>query len=165
MDQHPNLHSDGFPTSTIFTLGTKHGVVLIHMHTTGDNLHFFGTFINQWQHDLNLHWTNFMPGEDTTDITHKSISVPVEDKHPIFRTQISQRPLNTVVPPTNPTVPNPEGSSTNNSTSAIFPQDKIIEQQENLPSSPDKGYQSGQSFFKPEVQQAGLEAQENQGQV
>jgi len=97
-----------------------------------------------------------MPGEDATDITHESISVPVNNANSIFRTQISHQPLNTVVPPTNTTVPDQEGSSTDNSTSAIYPTDEIRQQQQEnpIPSPADSGYHSSSSFFPPEVQQA-----------
>jgi len=34
MAQHPDLPSQGFPMSTIFTLGTDNGIVLLRVHTT-----------------------------------------------------------------------------------------------------------------------------------
>jgi len=53
---HHELPSTGFATSTIFTLGTDDGVILIHMHTDNNQLHFFGTFVRRGHFDITYHW-------------------------------------------------------------------------------------------------------------
>ena len=153
--QHPGLLNHGFSTSTIFTLGTAHGVVLIRAHTTDDDLHLFAAFINERQHDINLHWASFMPRTDATDITHEAIVVPVDSDTRLFHTTITPRSLH------NPEPQLAEGSPGNNSTTAVFPGDEIQqppeEEAENTDSSTnvtDSGYSSAPSFHLPNIQEA-----------
>jgi len=134
---------------------TDNGVILIRAHTTNDDLHLFAAFVNERQHDINLHWASFMPGEDATDITHEAIIVPVDDNVQFFHTTITPRSLHNPVPQL------AEGSPGNNSTAAIFPEDKIQqppgEEAEDTNSSTnvtDSGYHSSASFHLPNIQEA-----------
>jgi len=88
MAQHPNLPDSGFPTSTIFTLGTENGIALIRVHTEANDLHLFVAFIRRNDFTVRLHWTNWEPGEEETVINHNGIDVPVDSKEPILSTSI-----------------------------------------------------------------------------
>ena len=88
MAQHPNLPSAGFPTSTIFTLGTDNGIALIRVHTEEDNLHLFTAFIRQNDFTVRLHWTSWEPGEEETIIHHHRVDVPVDSEEPIISAAI-----------------------------------------------------------------------------
>jgi len=88
MARHPDLPSQGFPTSTIFTLGTENGVALVRVHTEADNLHLFVAFIRRNDFTVRLHWTNWEPGEEETVINHNGIDVPVDSKEPILSASI-----------------------------------------------------------------------------
>jgi len=96
MAQHPDLPNLGFPTSTIFTLGTDNGIILIRVHTEANNLHLFAAFVRRNDFTVRLHWTNWEPGTEETIINHNGIDVPVDSKEPI----ISQPsfPLTTTIP-------------------------------------------------------------------
>ena len=154
--QHPGLLNHGFSTSTIFTLGTAHGVVLIRAHTTDDDLHLFAAFVNERQHDINLHWASFMPRTDATNITHEAIVVPVDGDTRLFHTTITPRHLH------NPEPQPAEGGPSNNSTVATFPSDEVQqppeEEAESTNSSTsthvtDSGYHSSASFHLPNIQE------------
>jgi len=88
---HHELPSSGFATSTIFTLGTDDGIILIHMHTDNNQLHFFGTFIQQGHFDIGYHWTTWRPREnfDAININHEAIVVPVNNEDPVLRTHVN----------------------------------------------------------------------------
>jgi hypothetical protein len=88
MAQHPNLPSEGFPTSTIFTLGTENGIALVRVHTEADDLHLFVAFIRRNDFTVRLHWTNWEPGEEETVINHNGIDVPVDSEEPILSASI-----------------------------------------------------------------------------
>ena len=88
MAQHPNLPNEGFPMSTIFTLGTENGIALIRVHTEADDLHLFVTFIRRNDFTVRLHWTNWEPGEEETIINHNGIDVPVDSEEPILSASI-----------------------------------------------------------------------------
>jgi len=88
MAQHLNLPNQGFPTSTIFTLGTDNGVVLIRVHTEVDDLHLFAAFIRRDDFTVRLHWTNWEPGQEETIINHNGIDVPVDSEEPIISASI-----------------------------------------------------------------------------
>ena len=88
MAQHPDLPSQGFPTSTIFTLGTENGIALVRVHTEADNLHLFVAFIRRNDFTVRLHWTNWEPREEETVINHNGIDVPVDSKEPIISASI-----------------------------------------------------------------------------
>ena len=88
MAQHPNLPNQGFPTSTIFTLGTDNGVILIRVHPEADNLHLFAAFIRRDDFTIRLHWTNWEPEEGETVINHNGIDVPVDSEEPIITASI-----------------------------------------------------------------------------
>jgi len=88
MAQHPDLPSQGFPTSTIFTLGTENGIALIRVHTEADDLHLFVAFIRRNDFTIRLHWTNWEPGEEETVINHNGIDVPVDSEEPILSASI-----------------------------------------------------------------------------
>jgi len=92
---HHELPNSGFATSTIFTLGTDNGVILIRMHTDDNHLYFFGTFIRQGHFDVTYHWTTWRPREtfDTIDIDHKAIMVPVDNDDPVLRTHVNYERL------------------------------------------------------------------------
>jgi len=81
------LPSTGFATSTIFTLGTDNGIILIHMHTDNNQLYFFGTFVQCGHFDIQFHWTTWRPREtlDAIDIDHEAVVVPVDNEEPILR--------------------------------------------------------------------------------
>ena len=81
------LPSTGFATSTVFTLGTNNGVILIHMHTNNNQLYFFGTFVQCRHFDVQFHWTTWQPREnlDAINIDHEAVMVPVDNKEPILR--------------------------------------------------------------------------------
>jgi len=85
------LPSTGFATSTVFTLGTNNGVILIRMHTDNNQLHFFGTFIQRGHFDIQFHWTTWRPREtlDAINVNHEAIVVPVNNEDPVFRTHIN----------------------------------------------------------------------------
>jgi len=84
---HHELPNTGFATSTIFTLGTDNGIILICMHTDNNHLHFFGTFIQRGHFDVTYHWTTWRPREtfDAIDIDHEAIMVPVDNEDPVLR--------------------------------------------------------------------------------
>jgi len=88
---HHELPSSGFATSTIFTLGTDNGIILIRMHTDNNQLHFFRTFVRQGHFDVGYHWTTWQPREnlDTIDINHEAIVVPVDNEDPVLRTHVN----------------------------------------------------------------------------
>jgi len=88
MAQHPNLPNQGFPTSTIFTLGTDNGIILIRVHTEADDLHLFTTFVRRDDFTVRLHWTNWEPGQEETVINHNGIDVPVDSEEPIISASI-----------------------------------------------------------------------------
>jgi len=71
------LPSTGFATSTVFTLGTDNGIILICMYTDNNQLHFFGTFIQCGHFDIQFHWTTWRPREtlDAININHKAVVV------------------------------------------------------------------------------------------
>jgi len=83
--------STGFATSTIFTLGTDDGIILIRMHTDDNQLHFFGTFVRQGHFDIGYHWTTWRPREnfDAINIDHEAIVVPVNNEDPVLRTHVN----------------------------------------------------------------------------
>src|SRR4029077_5450101 len=91
-----DMPSHGFSTSTIFTLGTEHGIILCRMHTEGDDLYFFGTFVQRGHFDINLHWTTWRPRDsgEAIDIDHEAISVPVDNTDPILRLPVDYQELN-----------------------------------------------------------------------
>ena len=91
MAQHPDLPSQGFPTSTIFTLGTENGIALVRVHTEADDLHLFVAFIRCNDFTVRLHWTNWEPGEEETVIHHNGIDVPVDSEEPILSASIRQQ--------------------------------------------------------------------------
>src|SRR4029077_6095556 len=100
-----DMPSQGFTTSTIFTLGTEHGVILCRMHTEGDNLFFFGTFVQRGHFDINMHWTTWRPRNsgEAIDIDHEAISVPVDNVDPILHLPVEYQELNIrSVQPNNP---------------------------------------------------------------
>ena len=88
MAQHPDLPNSGFPTSTIFTLGTENGIALIRVHTEANNLHLFVAFIRRNNFTVRLHWTNWEPGEEETVINHNGIDIPVDSEELILSTSI-----------------------------------------------------------------------------
>ena len=88
MAQHLNLPNQGFPTSTIFTLGTDNGVVLLRVHTEANNLHLFAAFIRRDDFTVRLHWTNWEPEQEETVINHNGIDVPVDSEEPIISASI-----------------------------------------------------------------------------
>jgi len=88
MEKHPDLPSQGFPTSTIFTLGTENGIALVRVHTEADNLHLFIAFIRRNDFTVRLHWTNWEPGEEETVINHNGIDVPVDSEELILSASI-----------------------------------------------------------------------------
>jgi len=81
------LPSTGFATSTIFTLGTNNGIILICMHTDNNQLHFFRTFVQCRHFDIQFHWTTWRPREtlDAINIDHEAVVVPVDNEEPILR--------------------------------------------------------------------------------
>ena len=81
------LPSTGFATSTVFTLGTNNGIILICIHTNNNQLHFFGTFVQRGHFDIQFHWTTWRPRAtlDAIDIDHKAVVVPVDNEEPILR--------------------------------------------------------------------------------
>jgi len=87
MSEHHELPSTGFPTSTVFTLGTADGIILIRMHTVDNDLYLFGTFVQRGNFDIGLHWTTWRPRPDgeAIDIDHEAIVVPVDNEEPILR--------------------------------------------------------------------------------
>jgi len=96
-----------------------------------------------------------MPREDTTDITHKAIVVPVDSDTRLFHTTIAQRPLH------NPEPQPAEGSTGNNSMAAVFPEDKIqqppeeeVKDTNSSTNVTDSGYHSSASFHLPNIQEA-----------
>ena len=91
MAQHPDLPNQGFPTSTIFTLGTENGVALVRVHMEADDLHLFVAFIRRNDFTVRLHWTNWEPGEEETVINHNGIDVPVDSEEPILSASIRQQ--------------------------------------------------------------------------
>jgi len=92
---HHELPNSGFATSTIFTLGTDDGIILIRMHTDNNYLYFFGTFIRRGHFDVTYHWTTWRPREtlDAIDIDHEAIMVPVDNEDPVLRTHINYKRL------------------------------------------------------------------------
>src|SRR3979490_148543 len=89
------LPNSGFATSTIFTLGTDDGVILIRMHTDNNQLHFFGTFIRRGHFDITYHWTTWRPREtlNAIDIDHEAIMVPVDNEDPVLRINVNYERL------------------------------------------------------------------------
>jgi len=85
------LPSSGFATSTVFTLGTDNGIILIHMHTNNNQLYFFRTFIRHGHFDISYHWTTWRPREnfDAININHEAILVPINNEDPVLRTHIN----------------------------------------------------------------------------
>src|SRR3979490_2452092 len=92
---HHELPSSGFATSTIFTLGTDNGIILIRMHTNNDHLHFFGTFVQRGHFDIVYHWTTWKPREtlDAIDIDHEAIMVPADNEDPVLRINVNYERL------------------------------------------------------------------------
>jgi len=92
---HHELPNSGFATSTIFTLGTDDGIILIRMHTDNNYLYFFGTFIRRGHFDVTYHWTTWRPREtlDAIDIDHEAIMVPVDNDDPVLRTHVNYERL------------------------------------------------------------------------
>jgi hypothetical protein len=82
----PNMSFTAFPTassnlprSVIITLGTVNGAVIIRLHTTGNDLHYFTTFFNRETFDTQFLWGNIMtPRDDDRDfiIEHQAVTVP-----------------------------------------------------------------------------------------
>ena len=115
--------------STLFTLSTENGIILIWMHTTGDDLHLFAAFVSRDNFDLRLHWTMWEPRQDETVIDHEGVTIPVDNEEPIIRAAIRRQryyhgdPQYRFQPPTVPTSPEqppiyaplPEGASPNSS--------------------------------------------------
>jgi len=66
--------------STIFTLGTDNGIILIRVHTEANDLHLFAAFVRRDDFTVRLHWTNWEPGQEETIINHNGIDVPVDSK-------------------------------------------------------------------------------------
>jgi len=89
------LPSTGFTTSTIFTLGTDNGIILIHIHTDNNYLYFFGTFVQRGHFDVQYHWTTWRPREtqDAIDIDHEAIMVPVDNEDPVIRIPVEYERL------------------------------------------------------------------------
>jgi len=92
---HLELPNSGFATSTIFTLGTNNGIILICMHTDNNNLYFFGPFVQRGHFDITYHWTTWKPREtfDAIDIDHEAIMVPVNNKDPVLRLDVNYERL------------------------------------------------------------------------
>jgi len=109
------LPSTGFATSTVFTLGTDNGIILICMHTNNNQLHFFGTFIQHGHFDIQFHWTTWRPREtlDTIDIDHEAVVVPVDNEEPILRIPVEYERF--------PFAPHPPQYHPRNPTSYVIP--------------------------------------------
>ena len=164
MSNHPNIPSSGFPTSTIYTLGTDTGVILIRTHTEGDDLHLFSTFIARNQFDVHFHWTSWHPQENATDITHEAIIVPLEG-HTVLNETIQHQPGNFHYVPSqqqqpqgHTTIPE-ENSNPAGSTEGIFPADEQGQETDVT----DSGYGSAGSFHEPAIQIAETQPTEAQG--
>jgi hypothetical protein len=73
-------HSTNLPRAVILTLGTTNGVILVHLHTTDDNLHLFATFINRDVFNTQFLWTNIRPNQDTGDfdLDHQTVTIPAD---------------------------------------------------------------------------------------
>jgi len=163
MAQHPNLPNQGFPMSTIFTLGMDNGVILIRVHTEADNLHLFAAFIRRDDFTVRLHWTNWEPGQEETVINHNGIDVPVDSKELILSASIRhqryyhtgppfhfQPPTETHTEPespghpplymTNPDAPSEEPSPLNPaaSTTGLYPGSKQHAETETEPEEEDE---------------------------
>jgi hypothetical protein len=71
--------SSNLPHSVIITLGTVDRAVIIRLHTTGNNLHYFTTFVNHETFDTQFLWGNITtPRDDDRDfiIEHQAVAVP-----------------------------------------------------------------------------------------
>jgi hypothetical protein len=71
--------SSNLPCSVIITLGTVDGAVIIRLHTTGNDLHYFTTFVNQETFDTQFLWGNITtPRDDDRDfiIEHQAVTIP-----------------------------------------------------------------------------------------
>ena len=71
--------SSNLPRSVIITLGTADGAVIIRLHTTGNDLHYFTTFFNRETFDTQFLWGNITtPRDDDRDfiIEHQAVTVP-----------------------------------------------------------------------------------------
>ena len=154
MPNHPNLPSGGFPTSTIYTLGTDRGVILIRTHTEGEELFMFAAFVEREQFDVNFHWTSWHPREGATDITHEALIVPLEGQH-VLSTSIQHQPAQfhyseQPQPPQGHAAIPQEENDVAGSTEGIFPADE--QGQETESHVTDSGYGSAGSFHEPAVQ-------------
>jgi hypothetical protein len=71
--------SSNLPHSVIITLGTVDGAVIIRLHTTGNNLHYFTTFVNRKTFDMQFLWGNIMtPRDNNRDfiLEHQAVIIP-----------------------------------------------------------------------------------------
>jgi hypothetical protein len=73
-------HSPNLPRTVILTLRTTDGVILVRLHTTGNNLHTFTSFINREVFDTQFLWINIQPNRDTGDfdLDHQTVTIPAD---------------------------------------------------------------------------------------
>jgi hypothetical protein len=84
-------HSTNLPQAVILTLRTTDGVILIHLHTTNNNLHIFASFINQEVFDTQFLWTNIQPNRDTGDfdLDYQTVTIPADSNEAFSNIQQS----------------------------------------------------------------------------
>jgi hypothetical protein len=84
-------HSTNLPHAVILTLGTTDGVILVHLHTTNNNLHIFTSFINREIFDTQFLWTNIRPNRDTGnfDLDHQTVTIPADSNEAFSNIQQS----------------------------------------------------------------------------
>jgi hypothetical protein len=120
--------SSNLPCSVILTLGMVNGAVIVRLHTIGNNLHYFATFVNQETFNTQFLWGNIMPlSNDNADfiLEHQAVTVPANNQTPISnirQTQSSiptcghafkvneEEPEDPLAPPYAPATPSPTQS-------------------------------------------------------
>jgi hypothetical protein len=71
--------SSNLPCSVIITLGIVNRAVIIRLHTIGNDLHYFTTFVNRETFDMQFLWGNITtPRDDDRDfiLEHQAVTVP-----------------------------------------------------------------------------------------
>jgi hypothetical protein len=84
-------HSTNLPQAVILTLRTIDGVILVHLHTTDNNLHIFISFINREVFDTQFLWTNIQPNQNTGnfDLDRQTVTIPADSNEAFSNIQQS----------------------------------------------------------------------------
>ena len=80
-------NSSNLPRAVIITLGTENGAVIVRLHTSGEHLHIFSTFVNRNGMDVQMLWTTIEPPTRDTDfeLVNHAVTIPEGNHNPVTR--------------------------------------------------------------------------------